>query len=130
MLIVKDVDRAVRFYHDVLGLDVEAYDPNNDPPEGARLALGGFTIILQKNRHSTIDDTRAGTAIHLVGEGGVDGLTWSGLHLKGSDIPSLCLRVEEGGGRTLNPPRRARDGAIVADMVDTEGNVFILYSDY
>ena len=44
------------------------------------------------------------------------------------DIPGVCLRVEEGEGRILNPPRRARDGTIVADLADPDGNVFIFYS--
>ena len=129
MLIVQDVERALRFYRDVLGLDVESLDAENDTPEWARLALGHARIVLQRNSYSTSDNTMAGTAIHLVREGGGGDLTWSGLYFEAYNIPGVCLRVEEGGGRILNPPRRARDGTLVADMADTEGNVFILYSD-
>ena len=132
MLMVQDVERALRFYHDVLGLDVKSLDTKNETPEWARLALGDAIIVLHRNSYSTSDDIMAETAIHLVREGGVGDLTWSGLYFEAYDIPNVYLRVEEGGGRVLNPPRRARDGTIVADMADmadTEGNVFILYSD-
>ena len=130
ILIVQDVNRALCFYRDVLRLDVQAIDSNNDSPEWARLALGDTIIILRRNSAGANDDTMAAAPIYFVREGGVDGMNWSGLYFEASDIPDMCLRVEEGGGRTLNPPRRARYGAIVADVVDTEGNVFILYSDY
>lgn len=130
ILIVQDVNRALCFYRDVLGLDVESFDADNDTPEWARLALGDSIIFLRRNSPGANDDTMAGTPIHFVREGGVDGLNWSGLYFEAYDIPDLCLRVEEGGGRTLYPPRRARHGAIVADVTDTEGNVFVLYSDY
>ena len=90
--------------------------------------LGGAIIVLQLNSYNTSDDTLTGTAIHLAREGGVRDLTWTGLYFEVYDIPRVCLRVEEGGGRILNPPRRARDGTIVADLADPEGNVFIFYS--
>lgn len=130
MLIVQDVDRALQFYRDVLGLDVQAVDSDNDTPEWARLALDNSKIILHQNRYDTRHDVMAGTAIHLVREGGFDGLYWSGLHIEAYDIPDLCRRVEKEGGLILSWPRRARDGAAVADVVDTEGNVFVLYSEY
>ena len=128
MLVVQDVERALRFYRDVLGMDQQGLDDNNDTPEWARLTLGDAIIVLRRNNYDTSDEIQTGTAIYLVREGSVDGLTWSGLHFEAYDIPSLCLRVEEAGGRTLNPPRRARDGTIVADLADPEGNVFIFYS--
>ena len=129
MLVVQDVERAVRFYRGVLGLDLQGLDADNDTPEWARLALGDAIIVLRRNSYDNSDETLTGIAIYLVREGSVDGLTWSGLNFEAYDIPSLCLQVEKAGGRTLNPPSRARDGTIVADMADTEGNVFVLYSN-
>ena len=128
MLVVQDVERALRFYRDVLGLDLQGLDADNDTPQWARLVLGDAIIVLQRNGYSTSDGTLTGTAIHLVREGGVRDLTWTGLYLEVYDIPGVCRLVEEGGGRILNPPRRARDGTIVADLADPEGNVFIFYS--
>ena len=128
MLVVQDVERALRFYRDVLGLDLQELDTDSDTPEWARLALGDAIIVLRRNSHNTSDDTLTTTAIHLVREGGVCDVTWTGLYLEVYDIPGVCHRVEEGGGRILNPPRRARDGTIVADLADPDGNVFIFYS--
>ena len=123
MLMVQDMERAMRFYRDVLGMDVKDHTP-----EWSRLALGDAIIVLRRNSHNTSDDTLTTTAIHLVREGGVCDVTWTGLYLEVYDIPGVCHRVEEGGGRILNPPRRARDGTIVADLADPDGNVFIFYS--
>lgn len=130
MLIVQDIERAWRFYRDVLGPDVQAVDSDNNTPEWARIALGESKIILRQNRYDSKYEVMAGTAIHLVNEGGFDGLYWSGLHVEAYDIPNLCQRIEKEGGRILSWPRRARGGAAVADVVDAEGNVFVLYSEY
>ncbi len=129
MLVVQDVERALCFYRDVLGLELQGLDTDNGTPEWARLALGDAIIVLRRNNYDTSDETLTRTAVYLVREGGVDGLTWSGLNFEAHDIPRLCLRVKEGGGRILSPPRRAREGTIVADLADPDGNVFILYSD-
>ena len=128
MLIVQDVDRALRFYSDVLGLEVHSFDQENNTPEWARLIIDDTTIVLRINEYDDYDGSIS-TAVDLVRESGPDGLRWSGLYFDAYDIPQLCLRVNEAGGRTLNPPRRARGGTIVADVADTEGNVFILYSN-
>ena len=128
MLVVQDVGRALRFYSDVLGLHIKGLDADNDTPEWARLALGDTIIVLRQNSYDTRDETMTGTAIYLFREGGVREFIWTGIYLEVYDIPNVCRRVEEGGGRILNPPRRARDGTIVADVADPEGNVFIFYS--
>jgi predicted enzyme related to lactoylglutathione lyase len=103
MLMVQDMERAVRFYRDVLGLDVE-----NHTPEWSRLALGDKIIVLR-------------------GDGTGD-LTWTGLHFEVQDIQEACLRVQEGGGRILGWPYRANGWTALADLADTEGNGFTFYS--
>ena len=128
MLIVKDVERALRFYCDVLGLELQSVDLKNSPPAWARIVIDDVIIVLRADGYDDIGDL-TGTALYLVREGRVDGLVWSGLHFEAYDIPQLCLRVEEAGGRILMHPRRSRDGKIVADLADTEGNVFVLFSD-
>ena len=35
MLVVQDVERALRFYRDVLGLDLQELDTDSDTPEWA-----------------------------------------------------------------------------------------------
>ena len=103
MLMVQDMERGVRFYRDVLGLDVK-----DQTPEWSRLALGDKIIVLR---------------------GGITGgLTWTGLHFEVEDIQDACLRVQEGGGRILGWPHRANGWTALADLADTEGNEFTFYS--
>ena len=128
MLVVQDVNRAIRFYHDVLGLDVQGLDYENTSPAWARLVVDDAVIVLRAIGYEDIGDL-AGATIQLAREGAVDGLVWSGLFFEAYDIPGLCRRVEEAGGRILMHPRRSREGKIVADLADTEGNVFVLFSD-
>ena len=128
MLIVQDVERASRFYSEVLGLEVQSLDDKNSPPAWARLVIDDAVIVLRADGYDNIGDI-TGTALYLVRESRVDGLVWSGLHFEAYDIPQLCLRVEEAGGRILIHPRRSRDGKIVADLADPDGNVFVLFSD-
>ena len=103
MVMVQDMERCVRFYRDVLGLDV-----NDQSPEWSRLALGDAVIVLRG--------------------GGTGELAWTGLHFEVEDIQDASLRVEEGGGRILSWPHRANGWAALADMADTEGNGFTFYS--
>ncbi len=42
MVMVQDMERGVRFYRDVLGLDL-----NDQTPEWSRLALGDAIIVLR-----------------------------------------------------------------------------------
>ena len=79
MLMVQDMERAVHFYRDVLGLDVE-----DQTPEWSRLALGDKIIVLRA--------------------GGTGDLTWTGLHLEVEDIQIACVRVEEAGGASSVGP--------------------------
>ncbi len=103
MLMVQDMERGVRFYRDVLGLDVKDHTP-----EWSKLALGDAIIILHG--------------------GGTGDSTWTGLHFEVEDIQDACLRVQEGGGQILHPPRRANGWTLVADVADTEGNGFTFYN--
>ena len=128
MLVVQDVERALRFYRDVLGLDIQVLDTDSDTPEWARLALGDAIIVLKRDSYNNSDETMTRTAIDLVREGRVRDLTWTGLHLEVYDIPGVCRRLKEGGGQVLSSPRRARRGTAVADVADPDGNVFIFYS--
>ena len=103
VVMVHDMERAVRFYRDVLGLDVEG-----QTPEWSRLAIGYKIIVLRG--------------------GGAGDLTWTGLHFEVEDIQDACLRVQEGGGRIHSWPHRANGWTALADMADTEGNGFTFYS--
>lgn len=103
MLMVEDMERAVRFYRDVLGLGVQ-----HQSAQWTRLTVPGGTITLQKK------DIRLETS--------------TGLHFRVENIHDACQRVEESGGRIVNYIRRASSGWVVeADLADTEGNIFTFY---
>lgn len=65
MLIVQDVDRALRFYRDVLGLEVQSFDRENNMPEWARLILDDAIIVLRINEYDDNDGSIT-TAVDLV----------------------------------------------------------------
>lgn len=50
MLLVDDVDRGIRFYHDVLGGKVTAVHPEGPPHEWAALELDGVELMLWERR--------------------------------------------------------------------------------
>lgn len=100
MLMVQDMERGVRFYHDVVGLDVKLHTPG-----WSELTLGDSTV-----------------ALHA---GGTGEQTRTGLSFEVEDIDEACREVQDGGGRLLRGPvLRAAEGIKLADLADTEGNVF------
>lgn len=102
MLEAQNMTRAVRFYRDVLGLDVKF-----DSPEWTELTFGDAVVALHGG----------GSGAHHK----------TGLSVQVRDVRVACKDVEAGGGRVLAPPK-ARPGEPIelAEVVDTEGNVFSL----
>lgn len=102
MLMAKDMARAVRFYRDVLGLDVKF-----DSPEWTELTFGDAVVALHGG----------GTGAHQR----------TGLSFQVKDIRIACKAVASGGGRVIAPPK-ARPGEPIelAEVMDTEGNIFSL----
>jgi predicted enzyme related to lactoylglutathione lyase len=102
MLMVKDMDRAVRFYEAAIGLSSVFTSP-----EWSELACGGATVALH---------------------GGGDGSpTRTGLGFEVDDLEAACSAVTSAGGTILMPPSdRAGEGIRLADAQDTEGNSFSL----
>ena len=104
MLMVQDMERGVRFYSDVLGLDVALHTPG-----WSELTLGGATVALHG--------------------GGTGEQTKTGLSFEVEDIDDACRQVQDGGGRLLRGPiLREAEGIRLADVADTEGNVFFFSS--
>ena len=104
MLMVQDMDRGVRFYSDVLGLDVKLHTPG-----WSELTLGDSTV-----------------ALHA---GGTGEQTRTGLSFEVDDIDDACRQVQDGGGQLLRGPiLRAAEGIRLADLADPEGNVFFFSS--
>ena len=100
MLMVQDMERGVRFYRDVLGLEVKLHTPG-----WSELTLGDSTV-----------------ALHA---GGAGELTRTGLSFEVEDIDAACREVQEGGGQLLSGPvLRSGEGIKLASLADTEGNGF------
>lgn len=102
MLMAQDMDRAIAFYNDVIGLEL-------------RVNYGGW---------AELGGEKAVVALH----GGGDGEYRStGLSFTVGDVSAACDEVSAGGGRVVRPPEdRAGEGIILAFLADTEGNGFML----
>lgn len=98
MLWVTDMDRAVNFYRDVIGLDVHTQSPN-----WSELTLGDSTVALHQGTN--------------------DKLRMTGLSFEVDDIGEACREIEVAGGSIVHPPR---DGGIpglrLAEVTDPDGN--------
>jgi predicted enzyme related to lactoylglutathione lyase len=102
MLMAQDMDRAVRFYRDVIGLKVQF-----DSPEWTELTFGSAIVALHGG----------GTGVYLK----------TGLSLQVKDLVSACKEIEAGGGKIATPPQtRPGEPIKLAEVVDTEGNAFSL----
>ena len=102
ILMAQDMDRAIAFYRDVIGLELRLH-------EGSWAELG-------------CDD--AVVALH----GGGDGEHHcTGLGFTVADVATACEEVSRGGGRTIREPEeRAGEGIILTQLADPEGNGFAL----
>jgi predicted enzyme related to lactoylglutathione lyase len=49
-----------------------------------------------------------------------------GLHLAVTDLGPARADLERAGGRVVQPPAEVAPGVVVAEVVDTEGNIFTL----
>jgi predicted enzyme related to lactoylglutathione lyase len=102
MLMAQDMERAVRFYCDVIGLEVQFQSP-----QWTELAFGNAIV-----------------ALHGGGQGKYER---TGLSLQVRDIASACKEIEAGGGKVaLWPQARPGEPIKLAEVVDTEGNAFSL----
>lgn len=102
MLMVGDMERATRFYHDALGLEVRSASS-----AWTELVAADATIALHHGRDGTPAD--------------------SGLGFEVDNIDAACRAVSDAGGAILRPPEVRREEGITLAMVeDTEGNRFSL----
>ncbi len=102
MLMAQDMERAVRFYRDVIGLEVKFQSK-----EWTELAFGNAIVALHG--------------------GGGGKYQKTGLSLQVRDIASACKEIEKGGGKIAMPPQnRPGEPIKLAEVMDTEGNAFSL----
>ena len=102
MLMAQDMDRAVAFYRDVIGLE-----PRFSSPMWSELTFGDAIVAMHG--------------------GGSGELRRTGLSFQVEDLDSAVREVERGGGRvTRGPEDRPGEPIRLAGVVDTEGNAFAL----
>ena len=100
MLMAQDMDRAVAFYRDVIGLDVRSASPR-----WSELTRGEATVALHGGGGGEFHDT--------------------GLSFQVGDVDVACQEVTQGGGRVLKAPEdRPGEPIRLAHLADTEGNGF------
>jgi lactoylglutathione lyase len=98
MLLVADMDRAVRFYRDTFGGHVTLTSPH-----WSEVTLAGATVAL----HS----------------GGTGADTATGLGFEVEDLDDAMTAVTRAGGRVVGEPReRAAERIRLAEVADPDGN--------
>jgi predicted enzyme related to lactoylglutathione lyase len=102
MLMAQDMNRAIRFYRDVLGLEVKF-----ESPQWTELVYGDAIVALHGG----------GTGVYQK----------TGLSIQVRDIVTACREIESGGGKVaLAPVARPGEPILLAEVLDTEGNAFSL----
>jgi predicted enzyme related to lactoylglutathione lyase len=98
---VRDMQRATAFYVGALGATVMFATPM-----WSSLSIAGVRIGLAM--------TPSGPAGRI------------GLHFSVSDLGAARAAVERAGGRPITGPTEVAPGVVIADVADTEGNIFTL----
>ncbi len=102
MLMAQDMDRAVAFYRDVIGLSVRFASPH-----WSELTHGDAVVALHG--------------------GGTGEFVETGLSLEVEDADAACEEVAAGGGVVRNPAeQRANEPIRLARVTDPEGNGFAI----
>lgn len=102
LLMVQEMERAIAFYRDALGLAVRS-----ESPRWTELAFGDAVVALHG--------------------GGTGARSRTGLSVQVSDLAAACHAVAAAGGEVVREPE-ARPGEPIrlAAVVDTEGNELML----
>ena len=102
LISAQDMDRAVAFYRDVIGLNVKTASP-------------GWSEL------------SFGTAIVALHGGGAGRFQKTGLSFTVDDIEAACDAVARGGGSVRSGPEdRGVEGIFLAELTDPEGNGFMM----
>lgn len=102
MLMAQDIERAVKFYSDLMGFDVK----------------------LQSEHWSELGNDDTVIVLHSGGHGEY---RLTGLGFTVSNVSTACAEVILGGGRVIETPAKRKDeGIFLARLADPEGNGFTL----
>jgi predicted enzyme related to lactoylglutathione lyase len=101
MLAAGDMERAVAFWRDGVGLEVRSTSP-----QWSELLAGSTVVALR---------------------GGGSGSSIAQLGLRVADVDAACADIVAAGGAVRSGPEDRPDERIrLADVVDTEGNAFVV----
>lgn len=98
---VQDMDRATLFYENALGAIKKWSSPRWSSLEVAGVRIGLFTNAEHK-----------GICV--------------GLHFAVTDLAAACASVVKEGGKIISPASEVAPGVVVAEVADSEGNIFSL----
>lgn len=112
-IVVADLDAALRFYRDTLGLHHEREIPVEGVGRLAFLRVGGAALKLVQ----PLEPPRPGTSGGL--GAGVGGIRYLTLHV--DNLDALLDRCRSNGYRVVMRPRRFGTGARIAAVDDGEG---------
>lgn len=102
ILNVKNMDRALKFYQDAMGLEVKMSSPH-------------------------WSEMRLGTAIVALHGGGSGDFCPTGLSFTVDNIEQALQHISNNGGAVRSGPEdRSAEGIILADVTDPEGNGFMV----
>ena len=105
LISAQDMDRAIQFYRDTIGLDVTVFSPY-----WSELSFG--------------------TAVVALHGGGTGEFKETGLSFTVDDINHACAAVIAGGGSVRSGPEdRGDEGIYLAHLTDTEGNGIMMSQD-
>lgn len=110
---IRDVERARKFYRDVLGLKEVDYRPEISR---AAYAIPGTSTLLTMH-------------VQADGEGGREPGTVSGIVFSSSDPAAACAEIKRRGGTVVNEPVTAKQpiGTVTrAVFADPDGNEFVI----
>ena len=105
LISAQDMERAVAFYRDVIGLEARVQSP-------------------------WWSELSHGTAIIALHGGGSGEFRATGLSFTVRDIDAACAAVVRGGGIVRSAPEdRGDEGIYLAELADPEGNGFMMSQD-
>ncbi|MCH2323185.1 MAG: VOC family protein [Pseudohongiellaceae bacterium] len=113
-IIVKDIDAMMKFYGEILGLDLEATIPMPGGGTMNRFKVGDSIIKLIALDPAPSAEAEPG------GIRAASGYRYWTIHVP--SLEEIIGKVEAGGGKVVVPIREIREGVSIAFLEDPDGN--------
>ncbi|OGL58740.1 MAG: hypothetical protein A3I72_13520 [Candidatus Tectomicrobia bacterium RIFCSPLOWO2_02_FULL_70_19] len=126
---VRDMERSLRWYQEVLGLKLSDYLPAGNTQEPA--APHGICWLRYDDLHHELVLVQLPPGALQAGETGRPGSLQQVAFRLGSEaeVEAACARLQAAGGEILRPPRRQRmSGGLQFYFADPDGNKIELFS--